>query len=109
MLITSTFLHLYINAVCKLHSNYLKMFTIFMNCWNVLCAHRIRKSTYTRLAMVESGPLGSLIEELTLKDELHPLLTDEHIQAINRRLAVVMQTIELCAKVKSWDHVLVPY
>lgn len=58
--------------------------------------------------MLESGPLGSLIEELTLKDALYPLLTDEHVQAINRRLAVVMQTIELCAKVKSWDDVLVP-
>lgn len=59
--------------------------------------------------MVESGPLGTLVEELTLKDKLYPLLTDEHVLAINRRLAVVMQTIELCAKVKSWDDVLVPY
>lgn len=59
--------------------------------------------------MLESGPLGSLIEELTLKDGLYPLLTDEHVHAINRRLAVVMQTIELCAKVKSWDDVLVSY
>lgn len=71
---------------------------------------RIRKSTYTRLEMLESGPLGTLIEELTLKDSLiGPLLTDEHVQAINRRLGKVMQTIQLCAEVKSWNDVLVPY
>ncbi len=70
---------------------------------------RIRKSTYSRLEMLESGPLSTLIEELTLKDALYPLLTDEHVQAINRRLAVVMQTIDVCAKVKSWDNLLIPY
>lgn len=60
--------------------------------------------------MLESGPLGTLIEELTLKDSLiGPLLTDEHVQAINRRLGKVMRTIQLCAEVKSWDDVLVPY
>ncbi|XP_057371540.1 glycosaminoglycan xylosylkinase-like [Daphnia carinata] len=70
----------------------------------------IRKSTYNRLEMVESGPLGALIEKLTLKDSLiGPLLTNEHVQAINRRLGKVIQTIELCAKIKSWDDILVPY
>ncbi|KAK4020866.1 hypothetical protein OUZ56_002810 [Daphnia magna] len=70
----------------------------------------IRKSTYNRLEMLESGPLGTLIEELTLKDSLiGPLLTNEHVQAINRRLGKVIQTIELCAKMKSWDDILVPY
>lgn len=60
--------------------------------------------------MLESGPLGTLIEELTLKDSLiGPLLTNEHVQAINRRLGKVIQTIELCAKMKSWDDILVPY
>ena len=40
--------------------------------------------------MVERGPLGSLIEELTFDDVLHPLLTDDHVRAINRRLAVLI-------------------
>ncbi|KAI9564449.1 hypothetical protein GHT06_008188 [Daphnia sinensis] len=70
----------------------------------------IRKSTYNRLEMLESGPLGALIEKLTLKDSLiGPLLTNEHVQAINRRLGKIIQTIELCAKMKSWDDILVPY
>ncbi len=57
--------------------------------------------------MVESGPLGDLLTEISAGDLLSPLLTEDHITAINRRLGIVMQTIEWCAKMKSWDEVLI--
>lgn len=73
-----------------------------------LFVFRIRRSLFSRLEMMESGPLGSLLGELSSQDALSPLLTDEHFLAVDRRLSIVMQTIELCAKVRSWDDVLVP-
>ena len=55
-----------------------------------ICVGRIRKSTYSRLEMVLGGPLGTLVEELTFKDALHPLITDEHVEAINRYCLLVL-------------------
>lgn len=70
--------------------------------------YRIRKSLFSRLEMLESGPLASLLEDLSSRDALAPLLTKDHIDALNRRLAIVLQTVELCAQLKSWDDVFIP-
>ena len=62
---------------------------------------------YDRLQLLEQGPLSLLIKEISLKDSLYPLLTEDHLSAINRRLDIVLQVIKLCAEMREWSNVLV--
>ena len=75
---------------------------------------RLRKSFYQKLNAVEQGPLSALMKEITKGDDLYPLLTDDHLHAMDRRLSLVMQTVELCiqldpAALVSWvEHFFLP-
>jgi len=69
---------------------------------------KIRKSLYARLELLEQGSLSTLIKDITLKEALYPLLTDAHLNAINRRLSIVLRVVELCTELNGWDDVLVP-
>ena len=70
---------------------------------------RMRKSTHDRLVMIESGPVSALLDQLTKNDPLYPLLTNDHLLAIDRRVNTVLQIVDLCAQARSWDEVLVPF
>lgn len=50
-----------------------------------------------------------LLDQLTIRDPLYPLLTSEHLIAIDRRVDTVLKTIEVCAQERSWEEVLLPF
>ncbi len=56
---------------------------------------RIRKSLYITLNRFE-GKLGSWLDLITKGDPLYPLLTKEHLVAVDRRLTIVLATINYC-------------
>jgi len=68
---------------------------------------KIRQSLYDRLQLLEQGSLSSLIKEVTLKEALYPLLTEPHLDAINRRLGTVLRVVELCTELNDPDQVIV--
>ncbi|XP_059609918.1 glycosaminoglycan xylosylkinase homolog [Phlebotomus argentipes] len=56
----------------------------------------IRKSTWHRLKMFSGGSLTETLEDLTKYDLLYPILTEEHFEAVERRLLLVYSTVEGC-------------
>lgn len=59
---------------------------------------RVRKSTYLRLQLLakEDYQLSSLMEESLLRDRLSPVLIQPHLQAMDRRLRLVLQVLAGC-------------
>ncbi|XP_022643938.1 glycosaminoglycan xylosylkinase-like isoform X2 [Varroa destructor] len=57
----------------------------------------LRNQTYHRLAMFV-GKLGAGLERMTREDPLYPLLTQDHFDAIDRRLKLVLGTLLYCKK-----------
>ncbi|XP_029293901.1 extracellular serine/threonine protein kinase FAM20C [Cottoperca gobio] len=59
---------------------------------------RVRKSTYLRLQLLakEEYRLSSLMEESLLRDRLSPILIQRHLQALDRRLRLVLQVLAGC-------------
>ncbi|XP_062264313.1 extracellular serine/threonine protein kinase FAM20C [Platichthys flesus] len=59
---------------------------------------RVRKSTYQRLQLLakEEHQLSSLMEESLLHDRLSPVLIQPHLQAMDRRLRLVLQVLAGC-------------
>ncbi|XP_060945696.1 extracellular serine/threonine protein kinase FAM20C [Limanda limanda] len=59
---------------------------------------RVRKSTYQRLQLLakEEHQLSSLMEESLLRDQLSPVLIQPHLQAMDRRLRLVLQVLAGC-------------
>uniref|UniRef100_A0AAQ5Z9U7 FAM20 C-terminal domain-containing protein n=1 Tax=Amphiprion ocellaris TaxID=80972 RepID=A0AAQ5Z9U7_AMPOC len=59
---------------------------------------RVRKSTYLRLQLLakEEFQLSSLMEESLLRDRLSPVLIQPHLQAMDRRLRLVLQVLSRC-------------
>lgn len=58
---------------------------------------------------MEQGPLSQLMRRLSRTDPvLHPVLADGHLDALDRRLHIVMRTVRLCVRLHGhWDAVLV--
>uniref|UniRef100_A0AAQ6AM47 FAM20 C-terminal domain-containing protein n=1 Tax=Amphiprion ocellaris TaxID=80972 RepID=A0AAQ6AM47_AMPOC len=58
----------------------------------------VRKSTYLRLQLLakEEFQLSSLMEESLLRDRLSPVLIQPHLQAMDRRLRLVLQVLSRC-------------
>lgn len=59
--------------------------------------------------MIESGPVSTLLDDLTKNDPLYPLLTPDHLLAIDRRVDIVLQIVDLCIQARSREEVLVPF
>eukprot|EP00795_Rhopilema_esculentum_P010650 gene10650-19392_t len=62
---------------------------------------RIRKSTYDRLSKIpmeepESERLSFQLRQSLLSDPISPVLTESHLQALDRRLKTAMKNIEKC-------------
>lgn len=64
-----------------------KMYFIFFS---------LRKSTWERLLLFSGGTLSELLDQLTKRDLLYPLLTDEHNKGIERRMLMIYAAVELC-------------
>lgn len=74
-----------------------------------LCLHcRIRKSTYLRLQLLakEEYRLSLLMAESLRKDRVAPILYRPHLEALDRRLRIVLQAIRDCVE-KDGPHSVV--
>lgn len=69
-------------------------------------SRRVRKATWERLQMFSGGTLTELIDQLTKRDLLYPLLTNEHYKAIERRLLMIYAAVEICIDRHGKDAVL---
>ena len=70
---------------------------------------RVRNSTYQRLREL-TRPESLLSDQLRASmshDPIAPILTEAHLQSMDRRLVTVLDTIDKCIKDKGEDQVLV--
>lgn len=67
---------------------------------------RLRKSTWDRLLLFSGGTLTELLDQLSKRDILYPLLSVEHYRAIDRRMLMVYAAVEACFDRFSKDIVL---
>lgn len=68
----------------------------------------MRKSTYHRLQLLakEDYRLSALMEESLLQDRLSPVLIQPHLQAMDRRLRVVLQVLTGCIEKEGYANVV---
>lgn len=68
----------------------------------------MRKSTYQRLQLLakEDYMLSALMEESLLQDRLSPVLIQPHLQAMDRRLQVVLQVLAGCIEKEGYANVV---
>ncbi|XP_071777298.1 extracellular serine/threonine protein kinase FAM20C [Centroberyx gerrardi] len=69
---------------------------------------RVRKSTHVRLQLLakEEYQLSSLMEESLLRDRLSPVLIQPHLQAMDRRLRLVLQVLAGCMEKEGYANVV---
>ncbi|XP_068764199.1 extracellular serine/threonine protein kinase FAM20C [Struthio camelus] len=69
---------------------------------------RIRKSTYLRLQLLakEEYKLSLLMKESLLKDKIAPILYQPHLEAMDRRLRIVLKAISDCIEKDGYDNVV---
>ncbi|XP_055367000.1 extracellular serine/threonine protein kinase FAM20C isoform X3 [Betta splendens] len=69
---------------------------------------RVKKSTYVRLQLLakEEYQLSSLMEESLLRDRLSPILIHPHLQAMDRRLRLVLQVLAGCIEKDGYVNVV---
>lgn len=69
---------------------------------------RLRKSTYLRLQLLakEDYQLSALMEESLLRDRLSPILIQPHLQAMDRRLRLVLQVLVGCIEKEGYVNVV---
>lgn len=61
---------------------------------------RIKRSTLFRLKLLERSEyrLSDVMRESLSRDPLTPVLTEDHLQALDRRLSQVLRTVGTCVK-----------
>ncbi|XP_077172287.1 extracellular serine/threonine protein kinase FAM20C [Paroedura picta] len=69
---------------------------------------RIRKSTYLRLQLLakEEFKLSDLMEESLTKDKIAPILYKLHLEAMDRRLRIVLKAVSDCIEKEGYDNVV---
>ena len=73
---------------------------------------RIRKSTYERLKKISKSSsseemLSGRLRKSLLSDPTSPVLTEPHLQAVDRRLKIAMNLIKNCISVDEIDNVVI--
>ena len=71
---------------------------------------RVRRSTWERLKSLSlpgRKPLSHVLNESMRRDPLYPILTQPHLNAIDRRLSIIMAAIEKCITWQSVNTVVV--
>ena len=60
----------------------------------------IRKSTVTMMMTYHTGdtPLSSALNQSLSSDPISPVLPDQHLLALDRRLAVILDVVRDCVK-----------
>ena len=72
-----------------------------------LIIFRIRDSTYERLKLLRGGVLSEVLRHILPRDPLAPVLWEQYYTALNRRLELILQTIDKCIIAHGASHVLV--
>ncbi|XP_061169681.1 glycosaminoglycan xylosylkinase-like [Saccostrea echinata] len=67
----------------------------------------IRYDTYNRLLTLSDGILSQVLRNVLKQDPISPILTEEHYQALDRRLKIVLEKIKTCLDNKQENRVLV--
>ncbi|XP_050957635.1 extracellular serine/threonine protein kinase FAM20C [Labeo rohita] len=69
---------------------------------------RVKRSTYLRLQMLakEEFKLSSLMEESLLQDQLAPILIQPHLEAMDRRLRLVLKVLSDCVEKEGLSSVV---
>ncbi|XP_051571589.1 extracellular serine/threonine protein kinase FAM20C-like [Myxocyprinus asiaticus] len=69
---------------------------------------RVKRSTYLRLQLLakEEYQLSSLMEESLLQDQLTPILIQPHLQAMDRRLRLVLNVLADCVEKEGFSSVV---
>ena len=68
---------------------------------------RIRGKTLERLHELTDGALSRIMRQVTADDPISPLIAEPHFKALDRRLAIVLHTIDDFVRESSIDAVLV--
>lgn len=63
-----------------------------------LCLTRIKKKTLLHLQLLAQADyrLSDVMRESLLEDQLAPVLTEPHLLALDRRLQIILKTVEDC-------------
>lgn len=63
-----------------------------------LCLVRIKKKTLLHLRLLAQADyrLSDVMRESLLEDQLSPVLTEPHLLALDRRLQIILKTVEDC-------------
>ena len=67
---------------------------------------RVRTKTMYRLLVLQDGILGEVLKSVLSQDPIAPVLTDLHLQAIDRRLKYVIGVIKDCIGMMGSHNVL---
>uniref|UniRef100_A0A6Q2Y969 FAM20 C-terminal domain-containing protein n=1 Tax=Esox lucius TaxID=8010 RepID=A0A6Q2Y969_ESOLU len=67
-----------------------------------------RRSTHLRLQLLakEEYQLSHLMEESLVRDRLHPVLIQPHLEAMDRRLRLVLQVLAVCVEKEGYSNVV---
>ncbi|XP_076812288.1 glycosaminoglycan xylosylkinase-like [Clavelina lepadiformis] len=66
----------------------------------------LRNSTCVRMKQLQNGVLTLLLEEVMSNDPIAPILHPSHLNAIDIRLTILLETVEKCIKEHSKEKVL---
>lgn len=74
----------------------------------LLSVFRVKKSTYLRLQLFakEEYQLSSLMEESLLQDQLAAVLIKPHLEAMDRRLRLVLNALADCVEKEGFSSVV---
>ncbi|XP_074654697.1 glycosaminoglycan xylosylkinase-like [Tubulanus polymorphus] len=64
----------------------------------------IRRKTYEQLLKFTDGLLSSLIRRILADDPISPILTDLHLKALDRRLNMLLSTIQQCIQLNGAEE-----
>lgn len=67
---------------------------------------RIRNTTWTTLKSLTDGPLSKMLDDSLKDDLLYPVLSKEHLIAIDRRHVTILQEIDNCIERYGKDIVI---
>lgn len=57
--------------------------------------------------MYDDGILSEVLEDVLSVDPIAPVITDLHLQAMDRRLKIILNTIKLCIAKFNVDKVII--
>ncbi|XP_032815055.1 glycosaminoglycan xylosylkinase isoform X1 [Petromyzon marinus] len=66
----------------------------------------VRLSTWNRLNLLRKGLLGTLMAKVLAEDPIAPVLHEAHLHAMDRRLLLVLETVQQCMDSGNSDAVL---